>query len=207
MLGLLILSLVSIAYWVYHSRGDKPTRATIIGGTGASVLVGWIFWFVAILPPVSADSIPPADAPHVQHLVPPAAEARVPETGEPSPDVGDPRNKLAAAEVVLTGDWSNQDRVLVQAALTAALARVPGARGKSVTIDGVGRPLPPTSHRVPRYAITASWHLSSGLGEEVLLRDALPEVAGWGSTPDEARRDAALRAGKAVSAAVLRAFP
>lgn len=123
-----------------------------------------------------------------------------------SPDMSDPRNRLPAVNVVLTGKWSPEDHAVVQAALLAELARVPGARGKTLHIEGFGRPLQPTSHKVPRYGITASWELKPDTGD-IVMRDALPEIAGWGPTADDARRDAALRTGKAVSAAVRRTFP
>jgi hypothetical protein len=191
--------------WLREEKRKKALTAAL-GPLAAGVLLGW--WQYYVTSPTPAKEIPVVavtDSGLPRPSIPPA---RTFVREEPtSPDTLDPRNRLPPANVILTGKWSDEDRAAVQAALVAELARVPGARGKTLRVEGLGRPLQPTSHRVPRYGVTASWDVSSGPGDEVLFRDALPEIAGWGSTPDEARQHAALRAGKAVSTAVRRAFP
>lgn len=199
-----VLAAVVIA-WSIHLARRKGRWLAAMGPIAAAALFAALAeWPGGDAPPTASAEPEPARESIPSNAFQPAPP--VTRAAEPVPAPG-PVPQGPPPRVVLAGTWAEEDRVVVQSALLHALVPVAGARGATLRVQAVGRALPPTSTGAPRYGIAGTWALHAEPGGRVLAADALADVQGWGATPDQARGDAAARAGRVVAAAIRNASP
>lgn len=202
-----LLAVIFIAWSVQLARRRGRWLLTVGPLAAAALFAALTQWPRAEAAPAparspadTASAPPPAPAPPSgtddDAAPPPAGPAAV----EPTPLGPPPR-------VVLLGRWPAEDSAVVASMLAGALARVPGAGGAVLELEGAGRSLRPTSRGVQQYAIAGTWTLRPAPDVDVLAGSGLGEVLGIGASPDQARRDAALAVARSIAGTLRASLP
>lgn len=207
-----LLSIVFIA-WSVHLARRRGRWLLTVGPLATATLFGALTqWPKAEAePPPTAGAADPASAGTT-----PVEATPSPLTAPPSRDAPPPVEAPARVEptplgppsvVILRGQWPAEDSAVVASVLAQVLSRVPAAGGGVLELEGTGRALRPSARGLQQYAIAATWTLRPAPDADVLAGSGLGEVLGIGASPDQARREAAISAARAIAGTLRASLP